>query len=716
MAFSVFGSNTSNTSGTQSRNSVFGGGLNTTGPTGIQGPTGSGLWLTDSINNIYYIAGKVGIGLSSPNSQLDVSGNVNISSNYFTVQDQQGNGNSMIGSTAIGYYNTSFGMNALPNITQSSSGNVSLGYNSGYNELGSYNTYIGYNCGSTGMTANNQSTAIGSNTLITASNQIVLGTSMETIVIPSSVINVRDTSNNFVISDFIDRTKLTSMTSSHDNYVIGYSAFKSNIEGAFNIAIGTSSLENNNGGSDNIAIGYNSLMSNTDGSYNVALGNNSLMSNQSGLYNVSVGYISLVSNTTGSGNMAIGAGSLYYNEDGYTNTAIGSASLFSNISGNNNTAIGYNSLFGNTGGNNNFALGTFSLYKNITGSSNIGIGNESLYSSIDANYNCAIGNESLRNNISGWNNIALGFQSLYKNVSGAASISIGSYSSYSGLGGNNISIGYNNLYNNTIGTNNVCIGLNSLYVYVNDGATNVATNVNNSTYVGSDINQNSFGLINDNFNVGIGYQCATDYTNEKIVQDASYNTFIGAYTGVTSSYSSSTLSQSTAIGYNAKVTANNQIVLGTNTETVTIPGSFELVYDSTIQNSLLVKDINSGKIKTNLGNPQTVSFSYNAGLEIATFNCNNLTIGCLYVDLSGNNLTNKNIISINVSNTIPGCSSQFFLNNNTGNDISFNSTPAEAQTIKSSFGGSVAIISGYTGLFTFNYDGTTVYVSSSSFN
>jgi hypothetical protein len=457
-------------------------------------------------------------------------------------------------------------------------------------------------------------------------------------------------------------------------------------------------------------------MSNQSGLYNIALGNNSLMSNQSGIYNTSIGYISLSSNTIGSGNVAIGAGSLYSNVDGNINTAIGSSSLYSNIDGNYNTAIGYNSLFGNTGGSNNFALGSFSLYSNTTGSSNIGIGNESLYSSTDANYNCAIGNESLRNNISGWNNIALGFQSLYKNVSGAASISIGNYSSFNfnGIGGNNISIGYYSLYDNTTGSNNVCIGLNSL----NNGNPNVYTNVNNSTYVGSDINQNSFGLINDNFNVGIGYQCATDYTNEKIVQDASYNTFIGAYTGVTGSYSSSTLSHSTAIGYNAKVTANNQIVLGTNTETVTIPGSFELVYDSTINNSLLVKDITSGTIKTNLGNPQTVSFSYDINEGIATFDCKNLTIGCLYVDLSVYSLNENTIEYINVINVIPGCSSQFFLNNNKGNDITFNSTPAPsgAQTIKSSFGGSKIITSGDTGLFTFNYDGTIVYVSSSSFN
>ena len=429
---------------------------------------------------------------------------------------------------------------------------------------------------------------------------------------------MRDTSNNFVISDFIDRTKLTNMTSSHDNYVIGYSAFTSNIDGAFNIAIGTNSLEFNEGGSDNIAIGYNSLMSNTDGSYNIALGN---------------------------------------------------------------------------------------------------------------------------------------------------------YSSYSGLAGNNISIGYYSLYNNNTGANNVCIGLNSLHTSLD-----ASTNVNNSTYVGSDISQNSFGLINDNFNVGIGYGCATDYTTNRNVQDASYNTFIGAYTGISNGFDGTTLTQSTAIGYGSQITASNQIMMGTNKETVNVPGSFLLEYDPALQNTLKIQDITDASTNIimngsgfliqqgsshlvidpltigiynndyrNIGislygitytkdftnqnstifsfqDPQTITFAYDSTTQTATFNCNYLTMGCLNVNLTVKGLVGNNINYINVINVIPGCQSQFFLNNNTGNDITFSSTPATgAKRTMSSFGGSTTIHgstiinNNTTGLFTFNYDGTIVYVSSSSF-
>jgi len=68
-------------------------------------------------------------------------------------------------------------------------------------------------------------------------------------------------------------------------------------------------------------------------------------------------------------------------------------------------------------------------------------------------------------------------------------------------------------------------------------------------------------------NTAIGYR-AGDAT-----QSNSNNTFIGCETGVQSGAS---CSDSTAIGYGAEITASNQVVLGTASETVAIPGSLSI--------------------------------------------------------------------------------------------------------------------------------------------
>ena len=104
-----------------------------------------------------------------------------------------GNENTALGSNAlsintIGNDNTAIGYNSLINNTV---GNyiTSVGYNSGANEIkGSNNTYIGSNTGrvTTNISINN-STAIGTGATLTQSNQIVLGTSSETVTLPNNL-------------------------------------------------------------------------------------------------------------------------------------------------------------------------------------------------------------------------------------------------------------------------------------------------------------------------------------------------------------------------------------------------------------------------------------------------------------------------------------------------------------------------------------------------
>jgi len=151
-------------------------------------------------------------------------------------------------------------------------------------------------------------------------------------------------------------------------------------------------------------------------------------------------------------------------------------------------------------------------------------------------------------------NTSMGFGTLAGNVTGKNNIAIGNYTLSQSKTSDNIAIGYNALVNNQQGTQNIVIGTD--------------TQVNNTAG-----NENvTLGHQSGYFNTGsgntyVGYQ--SGYYN----RDGSYNTYVGYNTGGSSN---TNFSNSTAIGANATITANNQIVIGTSTNTVKIPGALQL--------------------------------------------------------------------------------------------------------------------------------------------
>jgi hypothetical protein len=193
----------------------------------------------------------------------------------------------------------------------------------------------------------------------------------------------------------------------------------------------------------------------------------------------------------------------------------------------------------NTTGVNNTATGEAALRLNTTGSYNTATGNNAMRANTTGADNTATGTVSLYSNTTGYNNIAIGDGSLKYNQNYASyNLSIGDASMFKNLDGSyNIAIGDRALFSSVIGNSNIALGYRSLY--------------------------NSKG----NFNTGIG-------TNVGIYLDLSsnYNTFLGynanvSSTGVIYNYS-------TALGYNAIIDASNQIVFGTSSESVKIPGSY----------------------------------------------------------------------------------------------------------------------------------------------
>lgn len=206
-----------------------------------------------------------------------------------------------------------------------------------------------------------------------------------------------------------------------------------------------------------------------------------------------------------------------YNQDfgliASTNVAIGSQALSSNGSGNNLVAFGVRALQNNTIGSHNYAIGRETLINNTTGSGNTAIGFHSIHNNTTGSNNIAIGNKALYENIIGDGNIALGDSALAKFkgtvTSTTASVAMGSKAlkSLTGAGGS-VAIGFESLKSTTSSFGNVAVGRYS-------------------------------GRINN----------------------GGYNTFIGDYTDLNSG---GPYSYSSAFGTDAKITASNQIRIGSS--------------------------------------------------------------------------------------------------------------------------------------------------------
>lgn len=161
----------------------------------------------------------------------------------------------------------------------------------------------------------------------------------------------------------------------------------------------------------------------------------------------------------------------------------------------------------NNAGSDNVAVGTYALNANTSGSVNVANGSYALYA-----------------NTSGVRNTALGFYAMAGTTSGAENTAIGTYS----------------LSSNTDGTRNTATGNEALA-----GNTTGIYNTGTGYYA---LHDNSTG----NFNTGFGYGAGYTITG-------SNNTFIGAFA---TPAGSSALTNATALGANAQVSASNCLVLG----------------------------------------------------------------------------------------------------------------------------------------------------------
>ena len=525
---------------------------------------------------------RLGIGTTTPSYKLDIIGDANISAgsayklngsnmaiasttlnNYFfggagnltmTGIDNTGTGYLALSNNTSGSYNTALGRESLYTST-STSWNTAVGYRSLYsNTIGYANTAVGRealysNTTGTGNTANG-SRSLYSNT--TGSSNTATGLQS----LQSNTTGSSNTANGFA-SLFLNTTGL-------GNVALGRTSLYSNTTGSYNTANGVSSLYSNTTGSFNTALGYQSLYTSTSTSWNTAVGYESLYSNTTGNQNTANGYHSMYSNTTGDNNTASGRYSLYSNTTGYVNTANGDSSLYFNTTGFANTASGYNSLYSNTTGTYNTANGTSALRSNTTGWANTASGNNALFSNTTGASSTATGYRSLQYNTTGSGNTANGSDALYSNTTGSSNTAIGYQSLYTATSaGYNTAVGHQSLYSNTTGLSNTASGVDSLYsnttgIYnTANGLSALRANTTGSQNTASGLNALRFNTTGTS-STAVGYQAGQSNIT------GNQNTFLGMAAGFTdgSITTPADLVNSTAIGYNAQVTASSSLVLG----------------------------------------------------------------------------------------------------------------------------------------------------------
>lgn len=319
-----------------------------------------------------------------------------------------------------------------------------------------------------------------------------------------------------------------------------------------------------------VFIGSNSGISDDGSNYNAAIGENALYENISGQYNGSLGYKAAYNNTSGDRNLSIGAYSMYNNATGSHNTALGidagkgsSGASFSDC-----VFVGFQAGMNNVNDN--------KLFIDNSNTSSPLIGGDFSSNQVDINGTIKITGgtpgagkvlTSDANGLASWitpSSSASSIDNLNDAVNSGTKLFIGTNAGLNNQGLYNTGIGYESMKLNSYGGDNTAIGFKTL---------DANTNGSGNTAVGHvALGGNTTG----GGNTALGYSALSGNLT------GHYNTAIGYNT-----YTSGSYSNSTAIGYGASISGNNQIHLG-NTSITEIKGqvSFTQYSDGRVKNQV----------------------------------------------------------------------------------------------------------------------------------
>jgi hypothetical protein len=444
----------------------------------------SGISSLASCWNFYYdnVQGRLGLGTTTPNEQLEISGNFrlpnstsaagNIMKGGLTFIHNYGTDNTFIGEqagnlTMTGGYNAGFGKQSLVSNT-SGTENTAIGFDAlSGNYGGSLNTAIGTSTLVNNVSGNRNTVlgtyadlngdnlsnciAIGYNVMAERSNEIRLGNNGNNAFYCEAVKNTTTANPSNVYIDPGTGSMMMSTGSFTGNGLNGKVTFWN----------GTNSLSyNSNFHWDNtnsrLGIGTSAPLDQLELTGNLRL-------TSSGVVNKGT---SRFLHSSGGTFLGTNAGTLSATSTG--NCGIGSYSLSALTSGYDNTAVGTNALNLNATANENVAIGGFALFKLASGSgdnntNNVAVGNFAGFninpnSSSNGRHNVSVGHNSMYNTTTGSYNTALGYQALDA-YSSDQNIAIGALSDINSASvTNSIAIGFNTI---TSASNEIRLGNNA---------------------------------------------------------------------------------------------------------------------------------------------------------------------------------------------------------------------------------------------------------------
>lgn len=272
-------------------------------------------------------------------------------------------------------------------------------------------------------------------------------------------------------------------------------------------------------------------------SNNTAVGTGSMSVPAAAAQSTAVGYQALTALTDGYGDTAVGADALKACTTGGFNTAVGAFAADAITTGAFNTAVGHEALSA-AAADNNVAVGYRALYACAGGYSNVAVGYRAARSITTARENVAIGVDALDVTTTGDQNIAIGRDALGANTTGRANTAVGDQA----------------MILCTTGYTNTGVGQLALGTLV-DGIFN--------TGVGHGA---GYGLVDGKMNTSLGFEAGHRHYDETKVDSVhgDYNTFVGSRASLTSE--SVDPNSVVAIGFGSQVGADNSVAIGGGTE------------------------------------------------------------------------------------------------------------------------------------------------------
>lgn len=224
-------------------------------------------------------------------------------------------------------------------------------------------------------------------------------------------------------------------------------------------------------------------------------------------------------------------------DDAQDSVALGRNALLHAVKVSDDVAVGYNAIAHGWNTSNNVAIGSNALRDGVTATNDVAVGHRSLELNQTGYQNTSIGAQAMALNVHSHSNTAIGYRAAYSLSGGSSTPSVASDAARQ-----NIAIGAFSMENATSSVNNVAIG-NASFKALSGVMQSVAV-----------------GVVAGEFLVSGGN-----------------NTFLGYAAGRQNVDGSSgtTRTNSTAVGFNAKVSGDNQVQLGDASTTTYVYGTVQ---------------------------------------------------------------------------------------------------------------------------------------------